>query len=69
MPQSQRLLSIPLLRHLTLAISLKLVALVALWWFFVHGHRVDSDPAQTAIHLLQPFSAVAAQATAAGASR
>jgi hypothetical protein len=57
------------LRHLALALAIKLAALVALWWFFVHGLRVEADPAQVADHLLQPLNSAAAQAVAAGASR
>jgi hypothetical protein len=57
------------MRHLLLAIALKLAALVGLWWFFIHDRRVDADPAHMATHLLQPSIAATAQAADAGASR
>lgn len=41
----------PLLRHLALAIALKLAVLVALWWAFVRDERVGVDVERTASHL------------------
>ena len=44
----------PLVRHLALVVVLKLVALAALWWWFVRDHRVAAGPEQTAAHLAAP---------------
>lgn len=33
-----------LLRHLGLAVAIKLVLLALLWWAFVRDHRVHVDP-------------------------
>lgn len=41
----------PLVRHLTLAVVLKLVVLMALWWAFVRDGRIDVDATRTATHL------------------
>lgn len=40
-----------LLRHLVIAVVVKLAVLVGLWWGFVRDQRVDADTAQTATHL------------------
>jgi hypothetical protein len=38
-------------RHLFIAVAVKLVVLLVLWWVFVRDQRVSVDPAQTAAHL------------------
>ncbi len=43
-----------LLRHLVLAVLLKLAVLVALWWAFVRDDRVAVDADQAAARLVQP---------------
>lgn len=43
-----------LLRHLLIAITLKLVALAAIWWWFVADHRVSVDAAGVADRLGAP---------------
>ena len=45
-----------LTRHLVLAIAVKLVVLVGLWWFLVRGQSVDADSEHTAAHLLVPVT-------------
>lgn len=40
-----------LLRHLATAVVVKLAVLAALWWLFVHDHRVPTDAAHTADHV------------------
>lgn len=37
-------------RHLTTAVVVKLLVLLALWWVFVRDQRVSVDPAQAAAH-------------------
>jgi hypothetical protein len=59
----------PLLRHLALALGVKLMALVALWWFVVHGQSVAADAQDTAVHFSPNASPHAAQPPLAGASR
>lgn len=41
----------PLVRHLAIALALKLLALLVLWWFFVRPLQLVADTAQTAEHL------------------
>ena len=41
----------PLLRHLVIAVVLKLVVLTALWWAFVRDERVSIDVERAAAHL------------------
>lgn len=36
------------MRHLALAVALKLMVLLALWWFFVRDQRVSPDAADVA---------------------
>lgn len=43
-----------LLRHLALAVTLKLLLLAALWWLFVRDGRVDVDGHSAAAHLAAP---------------
>jgi len=45
-PADQRLM-----RHLVIAVAVKLVLLVGLWWAFVRDARVEVDPAAAAQHL------------------
>lgn len=40
-----------LLRHLSIAIAVKLVVLVLLWWFFVRDQHVSVDADQAAASL------------------
>jgi 4-amino-4-deoxy-L-arabinose transferase-like glycosyltransferase len=40
-----------LVRHLAIAVALKLAVLAALWWAFVRDERVSVDAAATAAHL------------------
>ena len=40
-----------LLRHLVIAVALKLAVLAALWWAFVHDARVDVDAERAAAHI------------------
>lgn len=46
-----------LLRHLGLAVAVKLAVITALWWAFVRDHAVDAGSEQTAAHLLAPATA------------
>jgi hypothetical protein len=43
-----------LVRKLAFVLVLKVVVLVALWWFFVHEQRVAIDGAGIAAQLLGP---------------
>ena len=40
-----------LVRHLAIAVALKLVVLCVLWWAFVRDVRVNTDAEQTAEHI------------------
>lgn len=40
-----------LLRHLAVAIALKLAVLAVLWWAFVSETRVEVDAARAAAHI------------------
>tara|TARA_R110001599_G_scaffold179604_1_gene372286 strand:+ start:137 stop:313 length:177 start_codon:yes stop_codon:yes gene_type:complete len=40
-----------LLRHLVIAVIVKLVVLTALWWVFVRDHHVQVDAEQSAQQL------------------
>jgi hypothetical protein len=44
-----------LVRHLAIAILVKLALLVALWWVFVRDHRVDADRAASQISANVPI--------------
>ncbi len=44
-------------RHLAVAIVLKLLVLVLLWWAFVRDARVDVDVDRASAHLGQPADA------------
>ena len=46
-----------LLRHLVIAVALKLAVLVALWWAFVRDERVSVDVDRAAAHLGAPVDA------------
>ncbi len=46
-----------LLRHLAWVLVIKLLALTALWWFFVRDARTSPDEAVTAQHLAAPTQA------------
>ena len=39
-----------LVRHLSVAVALKLAVLAALWWVFIRDQAVDADSEQTASH-------------------
>jgi hypothetical protein len=43
-----------LVRHLALAVALKLVVLGALWWVFVRDGRVDVDASRAAARIATP---------------
>lgn len=43
-----------LLRHLAMAIVIKLVLLAGLWWGFVRDHRMAIDNDAVAIHVASP---------------
>jgi len=43
-----------LVRHLVIAVLVKLALLLALWWLFVRDHRVPVDAEQAAAHLVTP---------------
>jgi len=40
-----------LLRHLALAIAIKLLVLAVLWWAFVRDTRVEVDAVRAAAHI------------------
>jgi len=40
-----------LMRHLAVAIALKLVVLAVLWWAFVRDTRVEVDAVRAAAHI------------------
>ncbi len=40
-----------LIRHLFIAVALKLVVLTGLWWFFVRDDRVGVDADRAAAHM------------------
>lgn len=42
----------PLVRHLAVAVALKLAVLCALWWTFVRDERVGVDIDRAAAHLV-----------------
>ena len=43
-----------LVRHLVMAVLVKLALLAGLWWFFVRDLRVPVDPGTAAAHLVTP---------------
>lgn len=52
----------PLVRHLAIAVALKLAVLCALWWTFIRDERVGVDIDRAAAHLVvsgAPASALA----------
>jgi hypothetical protein len=55
----------PLLRHLTLAVVLKLAVLAVLWWAFVRdaGVRVDSEAAAAHLGVPAPTAPAASSST------
>ena len=56
-----------LVRHLAIAVSLKLVVLVGLWAAFVRDERVSVDVDQAAAHLRAPVTTHTAPAAKAPA--
>lgn len=46
-----------LVRHLAIAVALKLAVLTALWWAFVRDERVGVDVDRAAAHLAAPVGA------------
>lgn len=46
-----------LLRHLAIAVALKLVVLLVLWWAFVRDERAVIDAERAAAHLTPPTPA------------
>jgi hypothetical protein len=57
----------PLVRHLALAVALKLAVLLALWWVFVRDSRVDVDATRAAHHLSTAAAAGALPSAPTGA--
>ncbi len=57
-----------LLRHVMAAVAIKLIALAALWHFFVRGAQVPVDAGRTAVHLGE-LGLAAAPAPTPGASK
>ena len=55
-----------LLRQLSVAVLLKLLVLVALWWFFVREQRVAVDAAAVAAQQVLPGAPTDAAASTAG---
>lgn len=49
-----------LLRHLTIAVVVKLAVLVALWWVFVRDLRIPVDGEAAAAHLAAPAGTTSA---------
>ena len=45
-----------LMRHLAIAVAVKLLVLAGLWWAFVHGRPDAPGSEQTADHLAAPPS-------------
>ena len=43
-----------LLRHLGIAVAVKLAVIAALWWVFVRDRAIDAGSEQTAAHLMAP---------------
>ncbi|HTH95322.1 MAG TPA: hypothetical protein VL550_08825 [Rhodocyclaceae bacterium] len=41
----------PLVRHLTIAVIVKLLALTLLWWFFIRDAGVHPDTVDVAVHV------------------
>ncbi|HWU85369.1 MAG TPA: hypothetical protein VN028_08525 [Rhodocyclaceae bacterium] len=55
----------PLVRHLLIALLVKLLLLGALWWFFVRDLVVHPDPSVVAAHIdSAPMPAAATSAAA-----
>jgi len=48
----------PLVRHLAIAVALKLAVLSALWWAFIRDERVGVDIDRAAAHLGAPGTPV-----------
>lgn len=48
-----------LLRHLVVAILLKLVVLTALWWALVRDERVSVDSGRAAVRIATPSAGAA----------
>ena len=56
-----------LLRHLVIAVALKLAVLVVLWWAFVRDERVSVDIERTATHLGAAIDATPSPTAISGA--
>lgn len=57
----------PLVRHLAIAVALKLAVLCALWWAFVRDERVGVDVDHAAAHLGAPANASPLPSSPSGA--
>jgi hypothetical protein len=57
----------PLLRHLVIAVALKLAVLAGLWWAFVRDERVGIDVERAAAHLGAPADATTLPTAPSGA--
>jgi hypothetical protein len=57
----------PLVRHLSIAVALKLVVLFALWWAFIRDDRVGADIDRVAAHLGAPADASSRPSSSSGA--
>jgi len=58
-----------LLRHLALAIAVKLLLLYGLWWAFIRDHGVQVDARTAATHLVAPPPAEGSEPSPPGVSR
>ena len=56
-----------LVRHLAIAVALKLVVLTALWWAFVREERVGIDVDRAAAHMGSPVDALSLPSIPSGA--
>jgi hypothetical protein len=56
-----------LVRHLAIAVALKLVVLTALWWVFVRDERVGVDVDRAAAHMGTPVDAIPLPSVPSGA--
>ena len=57
-----------LVRHLAIAVALKLVVLTALWWAFVRDERVGVDVDRAAAHMGSPVDALPPPSIPSGAT-
>ena len=56
-----------LVRHLAIAVALKLVVLTAIWWAFVRDERVGVDVDRAAAHMGSPVDALSLPSIPSGA--